>query len=345
MALHYPSNQTPPIVKDDAGCMVSCRHGLRTVVLAVSRFAVYRDRACHIFRLWLLGSSRQEKYSLLLYLKQKFVIFSILRQNFGHFERSPTVIHTDLPCSPRSPVHPVVHLCYHYDTTAPSMLTPNSKLHTRGPARRGIGVATPIKAGQYVAASAKPKKFPVLLVLLVLFGGLLMWQGSRPLHRSSSMYYSATGSSSGSDLDLMHVLTSYSGSGNNNNVDAGVLGVPSGQAVPLPNERLVDKTVEDKRQEGNYGGMGDSTHLGGFATGLDLQYISPKLWTHMVKTYNIKSVLDLGCGLGHASAWFDTHGVRTKCVDGSADALSHSVIAPERQSDILVEHDFARGPW
>jgi len=163
------------------------------------------------------------------------------------------------------------------------------------------------------------------------------------------MYYLTNNANS--DFDLMHTISSSSQTNqkndsiHNNNEGTFIIGVPSGEAVALPNERHVDLIIEQRRKEGGYGGKGDSPHLGGFLNGLDLKSVSPTIWKHMVNTYNIKSLLDLGCGLGHAAAWFDTHGVKTKCVDGSADALNHSIVALEKQSDVLVEHDFALGPW
>eukprot|EP00977_Amphora_coffeiformis_P018462 scaffold6506_cov171-Amphora_coffeaeformis.AAC.10 len=232
-----------------------------------------------------------------------------------------------------------------------SMLTPNtsSRIHPRRGLRR---IVYGKSQGTSPDGTAKPKKVPVLLILLVVFGSLLVWQGSRPLHRSSVMYYSS--SSPGSDFDLMHAISSSSssssqtGKNNNNNNKEGIvdiLGVPSGEAVALPNARRVGLAIDQKRHKEGYGGKGDSPHLGGFWNDLDLTTMSPYLWMHMVKNYNIKSVVDLGCGLGHAAAWFDTHQVKTKCVDGSADALNRSVVALEKQADVLVEHDFALGPW
>lgn len=191
------------------------------------------------------------------------------------------------------------------------------------------------------------KKLPSLLVLLVVFGGLLLWQGSRPLHRSSAVYYSTP---SAADFDILSALASVTSSSSSTNnaagTDRGPLGIPAGEAVALPNDRNVfDADIDALRKAQQLGGVGDALHLGGFAANIDLNGISPAVWKHMVSDYNVKSVLDLGCGRGFSAAWFDTHGVRIRAVDGSADALEHSVVSAERRSHVLVEHDFARGAW
>lgn len=190
-----------------------------------------------------------------------------------------------------------------------------------------------------------------MLVLVVVFGGLLLWQGSRPLHRSSAVYYSTP--SSTTDFDLLTALSSSVGSSSSSSRSsthsgdiAGPLGIPAGHAVAQPNDRNVfDAEIDALRQSKQLGGVGDALHLGGFVAGIDLDGTSPRVWKHLVSKWNVKSVLDLGCGRGFAAAWFDTHGVRTRGVDGSADALEHSALPADRRNQVLVEHDFARGPW
>ena len=185
----------------------------------------------------------------------------------------------------------------------------------------------------------------------MVFGALLLWQGSRPLHRSSAVYYSSP--SSTADFDLLTALSSSIASSSSSqalssqNADSGgPLGIPSGEAVALPNDKNVfDADLDALRQSKQLGGVGDALHLGGFAVGLDLSGTSPTVWKQMVSTYNVKSVLDLGCGRGFATSWFDAHGVRTRGVDGSADALEHSAVPSDRRAQVLVEHDFARGAW
>ncbi|KAL3794771.1 hypothetical protein HJC23_012781 [Cyclotella cryptica] len=55
--------------------------------------------------------------------------------------------------------------------------------------------------------------------------------------------------------------------------------------------------------------------------------VSPMLWTHMVRHWGIKSVLDVGCGRGISTAWFITHGLEfVQCVEGSHDAVLQSIV-------------------
>ncbi|KAL3796937.1 hypothetical protein HJC23_000690 [Cyclotella cryptica] len=95
--------------------------------------------------------------------------------------------------------------------------------------------------------------------------------------------------------------------------------------------------------------------------------VSPTLWTHMVRHWGIKSVLDVGCGRGISTAWFITHGLEfVQCVEGSHDAVLQSIVPnstltataitttttrkkfPENRTveyPRVVEHDFSLGPW
>lgn len=123
--------------------------------------------------------------------------------------------------------------------------------------------------------------------------------------------------------------------------------MPAGQGVALKNTHTVSKELDTRRRSQKLGGDGDSPHLGGFLSGkgIDLQGICPEVWNKMVTQYNIKSVLDLGCGRGFSTSWFHTHGVRTTGVDGSADAIRQSAFPVKLREQVLVEHDYALGPW
>ncbi len=64
----------------------------------------------------------------------------------------------------------------------------------------------------------------------------------------------------------------------------------------------------------------------------------------MVEYLGIKSVLDVGCGRGISTSWFVMHGLEfVQCVEGSHDAVTQSIIP--NAEDVVVEHDFSRGPW
>jgi len=81
--------------------------------------------------------------------------------------------------------------------------------------------------------------------------------------------------------------------------------IPRGKAVALPSVRISDEEESSIRRE-FYGGKGDKPHLGGF-TEFDVLGVSPSLWKHMISKFGIKSVLDVGCGRGIATAWFVAH--------------------------------------
>ena len=89
-----------------------------------------------------------------------------------------------------------------------------------------------------------------------------------------------------------------------------------------------------------YGGVGDKPHLGGF-TDLDMMGISPQTWDLMLRYVGVQSVVDLGCGKGVSTLWFQKQGVKATCVEGSHDAVTKSLLPPQS----IVEHDFTRGPW
>ena len=47
----------------------------------------------------------------------------------------------------------------------------------------------------------------------------------------------------------------------------------------------------------------DKAHLGGF-TSFDPMGVSPTMWKHMVEWLGVKSLLDVGCGIGTSTSWF-----------------------------------------
>ncbi len=97
----------------------------------------------------------------------------------------------------------------------------------------------------------------------------------------------------------------------------------------------------------------DEGHLGGYvraseepaASGLGITHgdpatYSPSLWRYCVEELGIRSMLDVGCGEGHAAACFRDLGCRIKGIDGSRQAKRDSVIG-----DAQVVHDFCNGAW
>ena len=83
-------------------------------------------------------------------------------------------------------------------------------------------------------------------------------------------------------------------------------------------------------------------HLGGFIRGGDPDTIDPAVWRWLVRTYGPRSVIDIGCGEGHALWWFrEKAGIKDVVgVEGSAKALEHSPLA-----DRIILHDYTTGPY
>ena len=81
-------------------------------------------------------------------------------------------------------------------------------------------------------------------------------------------------------------------------------------------------------------------HLGGYVKGGDIATFYPSLWRWLVRKYQISSVLDVGCGEGHSTRYFQGLGCRVLGLEGCQQAIDESVI-PDR----IVPHDFCTGPY
>jgi hypothetical protein len=113
------------------------------------------------------------------------------------------------------------------------------------------------------------------------------------------------------------------------------LSVPRGQPPNLPRIE-----VKEEQSRGIYGGANDGKHLGGF-TDFDGHGVAPNVWANMMTELGVKSVMDVGCGRGVSTRWFLEHNCRVLCVEGSHDAVTKSFLP----LDLIVEHDYSRGPW
>lgn len=81
-------------------------------------------------------------------------------------------------------------------------------------------------------------------------------------------------------------------------------------------------------------------HLGGYIHGGDPGTWCPHLWSWLVREQQICSVLDVGCGEGHSTRFFQSLGCTVTGVEGCQQALDNSVL-PGR----IVKHDFCRGAF
>jgi len=75
-------------------------------------------------------------------------------------------------------------------------------------------------------------------------------------------------------------------------------------------------------------------HLGGYVVGGDEATWYPDLWLWLVQHLGVRSVLDVGCGEGHAVDFFTKLDVAALGIDGIPQEHAH-----------ITQHDFTEGPW
>lgn len=75
-------------------------------------------------------------------------------------------------------------------------------------------------------------------------------------------------------------------------------------------------------------------HLGGYVPGGDENTMYPGLWSWLVTSYQVRTVLDVGAGDGVAVDHFNRYGAVAVGVDGMGTG----------HPDVEV-HDFQEGPW
>lgn len=76
-------------------------------------------------------------------------------------------------------------------------------------------------------------------------------------------------------------------------------------------------------------------HLGGYIVGGDEATYYPELWGWLVRAKGVESVIDVGCGEGHACAFFAELGVEATGVDGVPQEWAHGAH--------FVQHDYTKG--
>jgi len=81
-------------------------------------------------------------------------------------------------------------------------------------------------------------------------------------------------------------------------------------------------------------------HVGGYIHGGDPGSWCPHLWQWAVHEFGVRSVLDIGCGEGHSTRFFQQLGCDVLGVDGCEQAVAESVFP-----GCTVLHDFASGPF
>lgn len=84
--------------------------------------------------------------------------------------------------------------------------------------------------------------------------------------------------------------------------------------------------------------MVNEGHVGGFIIEKDPATYTPKLWKYICEKYNIKTVLDVGCGMGHAICEFNNYCEEVVGIDGSKYVVENSPLKEQ-----IFYHDFSVG--
>lgn len=81
------------------------------------------------------------------------------------------------------------------------------------------------------------------------------------------------------------------------------------------------------------------SHLGGAIESGDGNTITPDVWGYLLVKYELKSVVDIGCGFGHTMKWFADHGLcNVKGIEGWSEAVTRNLMPKN-----VVQHDFCAG--
>jgi len=79
-------------------------------------------------------------------------------------------------------------------------------------------------------------------------------------------------------------------------------------------------------------------HLGGFYTTPDPYSQCPKMWKYIIDKFDIKSVIDVGCGMGYGIIEFLKYCDEVVGIDGSPYAFENSIV-----KDYIFSHDYTIG--
>jgi len=68
----------------------------------------------------------------------------------------------------------------------------------------------------------------------------------------------------------------------------------------------------------------EDNHLGGCVKGGDPATFYPNTWNFIINNFNLKSILDIGCGEGHALSYFKEKGLSVLGIEGLKEAIDNS---------------------
>mmetsp|Transcript_24291 Transcript_24291/g.33452 ORF Transcript_24291/g.33452 Transcript_24291/m.33452 type:complete len:328 (+) Transcript_24291:67-1050(+) len=110
---------------------------------------------------------------------------------------------------------------------------------------------------------------------------------------------------------------------------------------PLSIASSLGHQIQSKRLQGGYSGNStDAGHIGGWKRN-DTSSFEPKVWSWLIETLRVRSLIDVGCGSGVVVKYFLERGVDAWGVEASNEAIQTSFLPRDR----IVQHDFTRGPW
>ena len=98
-------------------------------------------------------------------------------------------------------------------------------------------------------------------------------------------------------------------------------------SINKTNFKFLENDMKGEVIEQTFGRQIDDGHLGGCSVGGDIGTYYPIMWENIVEKYNIKTVLDVGCGIGYASKYFQSLGCDILAVDGSKEVGQLSVVS------------------
>lgn len=87
-------------------------------------------------------------------------------------------------------------------------------------------------------------------------------------------------------------------------------------------------------------------HLGGYLADGDPDTIFPEMWTWLIEAWDIKSVIDVGCGAGVALRYFrdEIKRIHGDSVEPPTVVGIDGMPQPALPEEAFVQHDYATGP-